>query len=158
METQNKNDLQPWLDYFDGLQRLVRNGYLEMHPKEHEAYITRAAFLTITTDEDGIVKRKKPKSLREATNMVRNLNLMKDTVGYIRIYAGYLSQEGCDYTTKPFALHIVEEDTPHNMLNTMLLRNCRRWWKPWRKQEKMEIINYTNSKQNGKQTELRHQD
>lgn len=158
METQNKNDLQPWLDYFDGLQRLVRNGYLEMHPKEHEAYITRAAFLTITTDEDGIVKRKKSKSLTEATNMVRNFNLMKDTVSYICVYAGYLSQEGSNYMDKPFALHIVEEEVPHNMLNTLLIRIRRRWCKPWRKQEKMEIINYTNNKQNGKQTELRHQD
>ncbi len=47
--SKNKHpDLTPWLDYFKMLQRYEAKGFLEVKPAEHEAYITRAALLTLT--------------------------------------------------------------------------------------------------------------
>ena len=47
MSKSKYQDLTPWLDYLDMLQWYEQEGFLQMNPKEHEAYITRAALLTL---------------------------------------------------------------------------------------------------------------
>lgn len=136
-----KNDLQPWLDYIDGLQRLTRKGYLEMIPNENEAYITRAAFCVITDGYDVFLERK-----YDEKDMLKNIVAAKATARNINIYAAYLSQEGIDYLVEPFALHIVEERSPHNLLLTILISRFRLWWKPWVKRDKFKVICYTTKR------------
>lgn len=153
MKKKKNNDLQPWFDYFDALQRLVRNGYLEMRPAEHEAYVTRAAFYSLVAGSDS------PEHLSKTVGAPGYLEKIMGVAKRIRTYAAFLSQEGGKYIAHSFALHIVEEDAPHNLLSTLLLRHRRLWWSPWRKRENIKIINYPNNiKQNGNKTELRNQD
>lgn len=136
-----KNNLQPWIDYIDGLQRLTRKGYLEMFPKENEAYITRAAFCVITNGYDVFLER-----AYDEKDMLKNIVAVKATARNINIYAAYLSQEGIDYLVEPFALHIVEERSPHNLLLTILISRFRLWWKPWVKRDKFKVICYTTKR------------
>ena len=136
MKTDRHGDLMPWTDYFDALQRLVRNGYLEVTASGHCSYITRAALCTVTPGCDV------PDFATGTAVARRILDSVKATACHIRTYAAFLSQEGGGYTERPFALHVVEEDGPHRLIATVLLRRRRVWWKPWRKSEHMDIINY----------------
>lgn len=147
--TEKHKDLQPWLDYFDALKRLVHKGYLEVRHAEHEAYITHAALYAISNvcnPQDELVAIIDPHNL-------------KDTANRIHTYAAFLSREGSKYTERSFALHVVEDEAPHNLFATVLIHRRRLWWKPWRRSEHIEVINYKNKqKKNGNKTEFRNQD
>ena len=41
-----------------------------------------------------------------------------------------------------FALHVVSDKYPHGLLYTILAVRRRRWWWPWRKTERYEVIGY----------------
>ena len=133
-----KTNLQPWLDYFKMLQQYEHKGFLQMNPKEHEAYVTRAALLTLA-----------------------------DTLSRLRAYAAYRwapavgQQHPVDindpdaplpdipkaeltaYFSQPFAVHIVKEDYPHDLLLTLLLQQKRSWRTAWRNVDTIEVIDYT---------------
>lgn len=122
------NNLQPWLDYFTMLQQYERKGFLEVKPDNHEAYVTQPALFAMT-DGDNPQEQMK--------------GAVSDTVRNIRAYAAYLSrQSGMEYYDEPFAVHVVRDTYPHDLLYTLLLTRRRVWWKLWMKADCMEIINY----------------
>lgn len=121
-------NLQPWLDYFEMLQEYERNGYLEVSLNKGEAYITQAALCTLSgTDKDryqmarGIIKAAR----------------------HIRAYVGWKGRFGREFLLKPFALQVVKDDKPHDMVYTILLSRRRRWWKLWMKADVVNVFNYT---------------
>ena len=129
-------DLQPWLDYFKMLQTYEDKGYLEVKPEKHEAYITRAALLTLV-----------PEALPDGPTLPQDKVVSGTTpiigaLQRIRAYAGWKSQQGGGYPKRPFALHAVSEDEPHDLLSTVLLTRRRVWWKPWSTAEHIEVITY----------------
>lgn len=119
-------DLQPWIDYFKLLQEYETKGYLEVLPDKNEAYITRAAFYVIATGSAPASQTAFPESARR-----------------IRVYAGWKSMQGYGYLLQPFAVHVVKEKSPHDLIYTLLLTRRRRWWWPWKKSEVIEMIDYT---------------
>lgn len=123
--------LQPWLDYFDLLHTYEQKGYLEVKPDKHEAYITRAALCTLSPTQ----------ALPEGEGAVADTRIL-DTARRLRTYAAYRSASDADYDKYPFALHVVKEESPHDLLCTLLLTRRRVWWRLWRKSEIVEVIRY----------------
>ncbi len=100
--TKKKTNLQPWLDYFKMLQRYEAKGFLEVKSQEHEAYITRAALLTLVPEVEsfkffdersGKAERQdssEPTDSKAAAAQLETLNLKLETcVSAIRAYAAY---------------------------------------------------------------------
>ena len=149
-----RKSLQPWLDYFDMLHTYEQKGYLEVKPDKHEAYITRAALCTLSPTP----------ALPEGEGVAADTHVI-ETVRHIRAYTAYLSavSVGAKYPAElsdegvtappipaselkecmdhPFALHIVKEEAPHDVLCTILLTSKRNWLGI--KRERVEVINYS---------------
>jgi len=158
MSKNKHQDLQPWLDYFKMLQRYEAKGFLEIKPQEHEAYITRAALLTLSPTP----------ALPEGEGDAANGKALADTLSRLRAYAAYRSapavgqqhpvdindpdaeipvipiEELTAYFSQPFAVHIVKEDYPHDLLLTLLLQQKRAWY--GRTKDTIEVIDYTEQK------------
>lgn len=152
-----KTNLQPWLDYFKMLQQYEAKGFLEIKPQEHEAYVTRAALLTLNPTP----------ALPEGEGDAANGKALQDTVTRLRAYAAYRwapavgqqhpvdindpdaeipvipIEELTAYFSQPFAVHIVKEDYPHDLLFTLLLQQKRSWRTAWRTVDTIEVIDYT---------------
>lgn len=128
MAAKKNNDLQPWLEYFAMLQTYKQKGYLEVTPDRHEAYITRAALLTLTPGGEN------PAALSPEA--------IPDTVRCIRAYAAFCAQQGTGYFTLAFALHVVQDEPPHDLICTVLLTPTRSWRTLWRTREQVEVIDY----------------
>lgn len=167
-------NLQPWLDYFKMLQRYETKGFLQMNPKEHEAYITRAALLTLVPEDVSSFKfqdSSEPTDSKAAAAQLETLNLKLETcVSAIRAYAAYRwapavgqqhpvdindpdaeipvipIEELTAYFSQPFAVHIVKEDYPHDLLLTLLLQQKRTWY--GRTKDTIEVIDYTEKMKN----------
>ena len=161
--TKKKTNLQPWLDYFKMLQRYEQKGFLQMNPKDHEAYITRAALLTLA-NIDAV-------DIQPVTSSLSDEKLI-DLISNLRAYAAYRSapavgqQHPADmndpaaplpaipeaeltaYLSAPFAVHIVKEDYPHDLLLTLLLQQKRSWRTAWRTVDTIEVIDYTEEMKN----------
>lgn len=155
--TKKRTNLQPWLDYFKMLQQYEAKGFLEIKPQEHEAYVTRAALMTLVGIDAEDVQSAATSSQPEA---------LADTLSRIRAYAAYRSapavgqQHPADmndpaaplpaipeaeltaYLSQPFAVHIVKEDYPHDLLLTLLLQQKRSWY--GRQKETIKVFDYTN--------------
>lgn len=134
MKTKHQ-DLQPMLDYFGMLQTYERKGYLEVLPEKGEAYITQPALFTFAC-----VSFEEPKLAD--VNIPHVMKNVGHTACRIRTYAGWKSQQGKSYIDKPFALHVVADQHPHDLLYTLLLMRRRVWWKLWRKTDRIEVIDY----------------
>lgn len=158
MSKNKHQDLQPWLDYFKMLQRYEQKGFLQMNPKEHEAYVTRAALLTLAGIYAEDVQSAAISSQPEA---------IADTLSRLRAYAAYRwapaigqqhpvdindpdaeipvipIEELTAYLSQPFAVHVVKEDYPHDLLLTLLLQQKRSWRTAWRTVDTIEAIDYT---------------
>ena len=156
-----RTNFQPWLDYFKMLQQYEAKGFLEIKPQEHEAYVTRAALLTLAGIDAEDVQSAAISSQPEA---------LADTLSRLRAYAAYRSapavgqQHPADmndpaaplpaipeaeltaYLLQPFATHIVKEDYPHDLLLTLLLQQKRSWRTAWRTVDTIEAIDYTEQK------------
>lgn len=154
--TKKRTNLQPWLDYFKMLQQYEAKGFLEIKPQEHEAYITRAALLTLVGIDPEDVQSAAISSQPEA---------LATTLSRLRAYAAYRwapsvgqqhpvdindpdaeipvipIEELTAYLSQPFAVHIVKEDYPHDLLLTLLLQQKRAWY--GRRKETIEVIDYT---------------
>ena len=138
-----RTNLQPWLDYFTMLQRYEQKGFLQMNPKEHEAYVTRAALLTLSPTP----------SLPEGEGDAANGKAIHDTVTRLRAYAAWREAAMAEANSSlftlhssfktPFAVHIVKEDYPHDLLLTLLLQQKRSWRTAWRTVDTIEVIDYT---------------
>lgn len=124
-------NLQPWIDYFQMLQEYEKKGFLEMKPEKGEAYVTRAALLTLT----GVYVNRTDAEWR----MIREVS---KTVRRVRAYAAWKSRSGEKFLGRPFALNIVKEDEPHDLLHTVVLTRERRWWKLWMKTDVFDVITY----------------
>lgn len=125
MKARVKN-LQPWLDYFSMLQVYEGRGFLEMTPDKREAYVTQAALYAVTPGDDPY----------------RQLASMAATIRRIRAYAAWRSREGKDYLKDSFAVHIVKDDEPHDLLWTVLITSRRVWWRLWTWHDHIEVIDY----------------
>ena len=161
MSKNKHQDLQPWIDYFKMLQQYETKGFLEMKPQEHEAYITRAALLTLA-NIDAV-------AIQPVTSSLSDEKLI-DLISILRAYAAYRwapavgQQHPADmndpaaplpvipeaeltaYLSQPFATHIVKEDYPHDLLLTLLLQQKRSWRTAWRTVDTIEAIDYTEQK------------
>lgn len=126
-------DLQPWLDYFAILQTYEEKGYLEVTADRHEAFVTQAALLTLLGMDETA-------SIEDITVRRRLTTAASDFLQRIRGYAGFRSQKGEQYLNENFALHIVKDDTPHDLICTILLTTRRNWLR--RKKEHIEVISY----------------
>ena len=125
-----RNNLQPWLEYFDMLYAYEDKGLLDVFPEKHEAYITQAAVHAVS----------------DGDNPVRQLaKAIPDTLKRIRAYAGWRSLEGAGYLSRTFALHVVRDDAPHDLLYTLLLVRRRVWWKLWRLTDTVEAVTYDDT-------------
>ena len=157
--TKKKTNLQPWLDYFKMLQQYEQKGFLEIKPQEHEAYITRAALLTLA-NIDAV-------DIQPVISSLSDEKLI-DLISILRAYAAYRSapaigqQHPADmndpaaplpaipeaeltaYLSQPFAVHIVKEDYPHDLLLTLLLQQKRSWY--GRMKDVIEVIDYNERK------------
>ena len=156
-----RTNLQPWLDYLKMLQQYEQKGFLQMNPKEHEAYITRAALLTLAGIDAVDVQYAAVSPQPEA---------LTATISRLRAYAAYRwapavgqqhpvdindpdaeipvipIEELTAYFSQPFATHIVKEDYPHDLLLTLLLQQKRSWRTAWRTVDTIEAIDYTEQK------------
>lgn len=156
MSKSKHQDLTPWLDYFKMLQQYEQKGFLEIKPQEHEAYVTRAALLTLSPTP----------ALPEGEGDAANGKALADTLSRLRAYAAYRSAHAVGqrhpadmndpaaplpaipeaeltvYLSQPFAVHIVKEDYPHDLLLTLLLQQKRPWY--GRQKETIKVFDYTN--------------
>lgn len=120
-----QKNLQPWLDYFDMLRLYEKKDFLEVLPEKHEAYITQPALHAMSQGDD-------PRKQMEKA--------VQETAKRIRVYAGWKSCDGIDYLDVPFALHVVSDEQPHDLLYTILLTRHRVWWRLWKMTERIEVI------------------
>lgn len=120
-----KTDLQPWLDYFEMLGANEKNGFLKIQEENHEAYVTCSALHAIS----------------EGTDPLEQLagGAVADTLGRIRAYAGFKAQKGKAYLKENFALHVVKDDFPHDLIYTLLLSRRRI---PLFRREHITVITY----------------
>lgn len=131
-------DLTPWLDYFGALGTFEKEGFLQVEAEKHEAYITRAALAVLalpgtSEGDDQMLTQREWQMVKHMPAVARR----------IRAYAGWKSRDGAGYLRRLFALHIVKEDEPHDLLYTILLTRRRAWWKLWiGKTDHVEVIGY----------------
>ena len=159
-------DIQPWLDYFELLQTYEQKGFLEVAYDKHEAFITRAALYTLADTTSGSVPVGSADGKSSPSSPVPSPTAVGDSVAdplpssdgsyaaavfavarRIRTYAAFSAQHGSRYFSWTFALHVVHEDAPHDLIYTLLLSRRRRWWWPFRKTESIEMIEYESKKQ-----------
>ena len=122
-------NLQPWLDYFEMLQQYERSGYVEIHADKKEAYVTESALHTLAVADT-------------QQDMLKRLRAYAAVIRHLHAYAAWKMRSGYDFMKEPFAVNIVKDDMPHDMVSTALITRRRRWWWPWKKKEHIEIINY----------------
>ena len=127
-------NLQPWLDYFDMLHTYEEKGFLQTEPEKHEAYVTRGSLHTLSGEKD-------TPTVTTSGN-IRRVRAYAAVVRRLRAYAGWQSREGKDYLKRPFAVHLVKDEHPHDLLCTILLERRRRWWSLWMKADCFDVIEY----------------
>lgn len=124
-EKKKYKDLQPWVDYFEMLRANVESGFLQMSVVKHEAFVTQPGIHAMSEGDD-------------PAKQIENGSVLQ-TAHRIFTYAAWLSGEGDGYRHKPFAVHVVKPDEPHDMIYTILFTRVLRFFK-WK--EKVEVINY----------------
>lgn len=134
-------NLQPWLDYFDMLQQYCKDGFLLVDTENHEARITRVALFTVAgySDDPEALADRSPQAIS------RRLAAMKFALLRIRDYAAWLSREGKDYISRPFAIHAEEDSSsaePGRRRFTVVITTKRRWWKLWQWHDHLDITSY----------------
>lgn len=132
----NKKDLNPLIQYFKKLHAYECGGFLDVMKEKREAYITRAALLTLMgVDETDIVGGFADQQVP--------MTVISTILQLLRGYAGFLSQQGKKYLEGNFALHVVGDDPPHDLVLTLLLTTRKRRFLPGMK-ETVEVIDYGN--------------
>lgn len=106
------SDLQPFLDYFSMLREYVAKGYMQLGVRKHEVYVTRTAIHAMSPGNDPAVQ------LRDGS--------VENTAFQLRAYAAWLSGEGNDYLDRNFAVHVVKDEEPYDLIYTILLSKGRR--------------------------------
>lgn len=131
-----KKNLQPWLDYFGMLHTYEKNGFLEIAPEKHEAYITQPALLTLAGCDTENMK----------SDILRELRNVNRTVRRLRTYAAFRSTHGSEYMKRPFALNVVRDGEPHDLMYTIVITTRRRWWNLWMQRDHFDIVTYSYRK------------
>lgn len=129
-----KNNLQPWLDYFELLHTYEQTGFLQMEVEKHEAYVTQTSLHTLSGAKDT-----QPTTTDDSIHRMRAYAAV---IRRLRTYAAFLSTKGKGYLTWPFAAHLVKDEPPHDLLLTILLEKRRRWWSLWMKVDCFDVITY----------------
>ena len=119
--------MQPWLDCFKMMKAYEQQGLLEVKAGLCEAFVTVSALHAMSEGDDP------REQLRRA---------VPDTVRRLRAYAGWKSGQGAAYLDEPFAVHVVKEEAPHDLLYTLVLERRRRWWWPFVKADCFTTITY----------------
>lgn len=127
--------MQPWLDYFAMLQTFERKGLLEVKADRREAYATQAALLVLLGMDGATL-------VEDLSDWRRLAYASAGLLRRLRGYAGFRSQEGARYLKGGFALHVVKDEPPHDLLCTLLLSSRRRWWRLWKEEEDIDVIDY----------------
>lgn len=169
-----KKNLQPWLEYFNVLRAYVQCGYLEVMPAQGEAYITEPALyaLACADDTDSICERASRIFSVVEKLKVYSCYLNASTEGY-KLYvkdqekapaepaSEKAVQQAAENIKKvpnaggvslgtllasSFAVHVVGPDYPHTLIRTILLTVNRRWWWPFRKLKKYDVITYRDER------------
>ena len=120
-----RKDVQPWVDYFEMLRANVESGFLQMSVVKQEAFVTQPGIHAMSEGDD-------PEKQIEDGSVLQ-------TAHRIFTYAAWLSGEGNGYHHKSFAVHVVKDTEPHDMIYTILFTRVLRFFK-WK--EKVEVINY----------------
>ena len=128
-------DLQPWLDYFGLLRTYEEKGFLEVKPDRHEAYVTQAALMTLL----GIGE---PVQTEDVDGKARLVRASADFLRRLRVYAAWRSTDGKGYLTWNFAMHIVKDEHPHDLLFTVVLSRRRSWRSLWMLNDSFDVISY----------------
>lgn len=133
-----KTSLQPWLDYFEMLHTYEQTGFLQMEVEKHEAYVTQTSLHTLSGAKD----------TRPTTtdHSIRRMQSYAAVIRRLRTYAAFLSTQGRGYLAWPFAVHLVKDDAPHDLLCTVLIEKRRRWWSLWFMVDGFEVITYKGNK------------
>lgn len=134
MKKTNSKDMQPWLDYFAMLQEYEQKGFLQTEPGKNEAYVTQAALCTLAETDGG------PDGLRAGAHLIRRY---ADVLRRVHAYAGWRGQQGAAYMKASFALHVVRDEHPHDLVCTVLLTRRRRWWSLGLKVDCFDVTVYT---------------
>lgn len=136
-------DLQPLFDYFDMLRQCERDGYLEIKTDEHEAYITQPCLFMISGV--GFSTRE----LGYDIDKPYILNAVRHTSWRILSLAAFRAapdpkEKG--YLVRPFALHVVKPDEPHDLLYTLIVSPRNRRLMPWSRARAMKVVSYDDAK------------
>lgn len=136
-------NLQPWLDYFRMLQRYEEGGFLQMDAEKHEAYVTRAALCTLAADSP-FIPGSDTDRMEIADFSYMLLRRIPKVVRHIRTYGAWLSREGRDYLSRPFAINVVDDEVTRGPepLYTITVTPKRRWWKLWMLHDHFDVIAY----------------
>lgn len=129
-------DLQPWLDYFRMLQAYEEKGFLQTETEKHEAYVTQPALYTLAGCNFSAME------LGHGLDTAHVLTSVGRLVRRLRTYAAWKSRGGTGYDSYAFAVHVVKDDEPHDLLHTIILTTRRVWWKLWMKHDHYEVIAY----------------
>lgn len=109
---------QALLEYFSMLRSYEENGYLEIQGDKYEAFITRAALYSLV-----------PESTREDVDVMTVARSAAAVTRYIAAYRCYRRREVL--SREPFALHVVDDDAPHELSFTVVQSRRCVWWKLW---------------------------
>jgi len=130
-----KINLQPWLDYFGLLRTYEEKGFLEVKPDKHEAYVTQAALMTLLGIGD-------PVQTEDVGVQVRLVRASGEFLRRLRAYAAWRSTGGAGYLSWAFAMHIVKDDHPHDLMFTVVLSRRRTWHSLWMMRDTFDVISY----------------
>ena len=140
----NMNNVLPWMVYFEMLNAYERKGYLEVIPDKNETFVTRAALFSLSL-------------CNEKADM--SVKTMEETICRIRAHRVYRSQlERIGKSDlkedmgrrpleidRPFALYVVKEENPHDLICIILVTRRRKWYRFWQKTDCIRVVTYGDS-------------
>lgn len=132
-------DWQPWINYFKMLQAYEEKGFLQTDQEKHEAYVTEPALYTLAGCS--FSNRELGMGIDVPSVMTRVGHLVRRLRTYVEWKASFTVGERPSEKT-PFAVHIVKDTEPHDLLHTIVLTTRRPWWKLWMKHDHFEVVSY----------------
>jgi hypothetical protein len=121
------------------LQTYEEKGFLQTEQEKHEAYVTEPALYTLAgcsfSNRELGMGIDVPQVMTRVGNLVRHLRTYVEWKASFTVGA-WPSED------KPFAVHVVKDTEPHDLLHTIVLTTRRPWWKLWMKHDHFEVISY----------------
>lgn len=135
-------DLQPWVDYFKMLRTYEEKGFLLIEQEKYEAYVTQPALYTLAGC--GFSNRELGMGIDVPHVMTQVGHLVRRLRTYTQWKASF-SNGSYPSAKKPFAVHVVKDTVPYDLLQTIVLTTRHPWWKLWMPHDHFEIIDYRES-------------